>query len=136
MNLFVGNLSPETTEQSLRDLFSEFGTIKSVKVIIDPQTGFPKGFGFVEMEDKFQSYEAIDNLDVTYFLGNIISVKEAKGNKTNNNNNRPGGGGSRPFQRRPGGNSSGGSYQRSNSGGYNSNRSYGGGEKHSYGGDQ
>lgn len=114
MNLFVGNLSPETTEQNLRDAFSEFGAIVSVKVIIDPQTGVSKGFGFVEMEEKFSAYDAIDNLDVTYFMGSIISVKEAKGNKTNN---RPGG--NKPFQKRPGtGGPSG------NRTGFNSNRSF------------
>lgn len=128
MNLYVGNLSPETTEQHLSEIFSEFGKINSVKIIIDSATGLPKGFGFVEMDEKFSAYDAIDNLDATYFMGNIISVKEAKGNKTNNR-----GGGSKPFQKRQGGFNSnrgggGGAYnQNRSSGGYNSNRSSGGG---------
>jgi RNA recognition motif-containing protein len=136
MNLFVGNLSPETTQQHLQDLFSEFGVINSVKIIIDSATGLPKGFGFVEMEDKFHSYDAIDNLDATYFMGSIISVKEAKNNKTNNK----GGGGNRPFKK-PGGfnsNRSGGGFNsnrgsgsfnssRSSGSSFNSNRSSGGG---------
>jgi RNA recognition motif-containing protein len=128
MNLFVGNLSPETNEQSLRDLFSEFGAISSVKIIIDPQTGMPKGFGFVEMEEKFSAFDAIDNLDATYFQGTIISVKEAKSNKTAS---RPGGGGggNRPFQKKPGGyqQRSGGFNPNRQSGNFNSNRSNGGG---------
>lgn len=116
MNLFVGNLSPETTEQNLRDIFTEFGNIVSLKIIIDPQTGLPKGFGFVEYDDKFSAYDAIDNIDATYFMGNIISVKEAKTSKPNN---RPGGGG-RPFQKRP--TSGGYSNNRSGSNGFSGNR--------------
>jgi cold-inducible RNA-binding protein len=82
MNLFVGNLNPETTAASLRKLFSEFGEIVSFKVIIDNATGMSRGFGFVEMADKFHAYDAIDNLDSIFFEGNIISVKEAKQNNT------------------------------------------------------
>ena len=82
MNLFVGNLNPDTTAASLRQLFSEFGEIVSAKVIMDNATGTSRGFGFVEMADKFHSYDAIDNLDCIFFEGNIISVKEAKQNNT------------------------------------------------------
>lgn len=103
MNLFIGNLNPETTEQSLEKIFSEFGEIVSVKVIRDNETGLSKGFGFVEMADKFHAYDAIDNIDMTYFEGQVISVKEAKaktggapqrggGNRFGNNR---GGGGNR-----------------------------------------
>ena len=119
MNLFVGNLSPETTEKHLSDAFSEFGKITAVKIIIDSATGLPKGFGFVEMDEKYSAYDAIDNLDATYFHGTIISVKEAKSNKTNNRS----GGGSKPFQKRAGGFNS----NRSGGGGFNTNRSSGGG---------
>lgn len=115
MNLYVGNLSPTTTEENLKELFSEFGSVKSVKIILDPQTGLSKGFGFVEMEEKPAAYDAIDNLDVTYLLGTIISVKEAKNSKTGN---RPGG--NKPFQKRPG------SGYGTNKPGFNSSRpSYG-----------
>lgn len=103
MNLFVGNLNPETGEQHLRDAFAEFGAILSVKIIMDPATGMSKGFGFVEMEDKFQAYDAIDNLDFTYFMGNIINVKEARNNKSGSGPRNSSG---RSFQnnRRPSGN--------------------------------
>lgn len=106
MNLFVGNLNPETNANSLRVLFSEFGEVVSSKVIMDTATGMSRGFGFVEMADKFHSYEAIDNLDATFFEGNIISVKEAKQNNSNSRGggfNRSGGGGfnKRPFKPRP-----------------------------------
>ncbi len=100
MNLFVGNLSPETNAASLRKLFSEFGEIVSSKVIIDNATGMSRGFGFVEMADKFHSYDAIDNLDAIFFEGSVISVKEAKGNATKGGGNKSGGGFKRPFKPR------------------------------------
>ena len=91
MNLYVGNLNPETTEDSLRKIFSEFGEIVSVKIIREPETGVSKGFGCVEMSDKYHSFDAIDNIDMTYFEGQVISVREAKG-KTGGGNQRGGGG--------------------------------------------
>lgn len=137
MNLFVGNLSPETSEDQLRKLFSEFGGIKSTKIPLDSETGLPRGFGFVEMEDKFEGYDAIDNLDCTFFMGTIITVKESKpknqgggGFNRNRSFNREGGGGgfnrNRNFNRTDGGGSTGG--------GFNRNRNYNsGGGGSSYG---
>ncbi len=113
MNLFVGNLNPETTITDLRTLFSEFGEIVSAKIIYDNATGMSRGFGFVEMADKFQAFDCIDNIDATFFEGNVISVKEAK-----QNNSKPGAGGNKSFRPRvprPGG------------GGYNSSRPAGSG---------
>lgn len=81
MNLFVGNLSPDTTNGQLVKLFSEFGYVLSARIIIDPSTGKSRQFGFVSMADHVEAIDAIDNLDMSYFQGNIISVKEAKGNK-------------------------------------------------------
>ncbi len=98
MNLFVGNLNPETTADSLRHLFSEFGVVMSSKIIIDKTTGMSRGFGFVEIEDKFHSYDCIDNLDSIFFEGNVISVKEAKQNGTGGGNS--GGGPKRSFKPR------------------------------------
>jgi RNA recognition motif-containing protein len=97
MNLFVGNLNPDTTAAGLRQLFSEFGEIVSAKIIMDNATGTSRGFGFVEMADKFHSYDAIDNLDSIFFEGNIISVKEAKQNNTKSS----GGGGFKPSYNKP-----------------------------------
>ena len=82
MNLFIGNLNPETTVSNLRPLFEEFGEVVSAKIIFDNATGMSRGFGFVEMADKFHALDAIDNLDCIFFEGNIISVKEAKQNNT------------------------------------------------------
>ena len=131
MNLYIGNLSPETSEGSLKKLFSEFGEIVSVKIMIDLATGLPRGFGFVEMADKFHSFDAIDNIDGTFFEGSVITVKEAKqkpgggsggrksfprGPRREGGNNF--GGGSGGYQRREGGT---GGFQRrdNNTGGYN-----------------
>ncbi len=95
---------------------------------MDNATGTSRGFGFVEMADKFQAFDAIDNIDATYFEGNIISVKEAKQNNTRGGSSS---GGNRSFNRprtpRPGGgayNREGGGYNRDrdNSGGYNRDR--------------
>lgn len=114
MNLFIGNLNPQTTEDSLRELFSEFGEIVSVKVPIDAETGMPRGFGFVEMADRFESFDAIDNIDGTYFEGQVITVKESK--PKNQQGGRRGGGGHR-----------GGGFNRGGGGGYRSNDRSGGG---------
>jgi RNA recognition motif-containing protein len=86
MNLYISNLSPETTEADLEKAFSEFGAIKSLKIIIDRETGISKGFGFVEMEDKFQAMDAIDFFDMSFLKGNIINVREAKNNKDGSSN--------------------------------------------------
>ena len=110
MNLFVGNLNPDTIASNLRQLFSEFGEIVSAKIIIDNATGMSRGFGFVEMADRFHAFDAIDNLDATFFEGNIISVKEAKQNNTKSSG---GNAAKRPFKPRG---------PRPGTGGFNSNR--------------
>jgi len=119
MNLFVANLHPDTNAEALRVLFSEFGEIVSYKVIFDPTTGASRGFGFVEMADKMKGFDAIDNLDQTFFEGNIISVKEAK------QNNQKGGGGrsfNKPRGPREGGYNSGGGGFKREGGGFNRDR--------------
>lgn len=135
MNLFVSNLNPQTTEESLRTLFAEFGEIVSVKIPMDAETGLPRGFGFVEMADKFESYDAIDNIDGIYFEGQVIAVKESKPKNAQQNNR----GGGRFNNNRGGGgfNRGGGGGYRSNDGGggYRSNdRSGGGGYRSNDGG--
>jgi cold-inducible RNA-binding protein len=122
MNLFVGNLSPETREDDLRQIFSEFGKVLSTKVVIDNATGLPRGFGFVEIEEKFDAFDAIDNIDMTYFMGQIITVKEAKPKV------QPGGGGGgRSFNPRGGSQGQGGGGNRFSGGGSSGNRFTGGG---------
>ncbi len=100
MNLFVGNLNPETNVSNLRPLFAEFGEVVSAKIIFDNATGMSRGFGFVEMADKFHAMDAIDNLDATFFEGNIISVKEAKQSNTKSGPGASSGGANRSFRPR------------------------------------
>jgi RNA recognition motif-containing protein len=72
--LFVGSLPPSTTEESLQALFSDFGTVRSLKIVKDLFSGHCKGFGFLEMEGH-EARAAIAALDGRTFEGNPIKVK-------------------------------------------------------------
>lgn len=72
--LFVGSLPPTTTEESLLALFSQFGTVRSIKVVKDLFSGKCKGFGFLEMEGH-EARAAIAGLDGKSFEGNTLKVK-------------------------------------------------------------
>jgi cold-inducible RNA-binding protein len=72
-NLYVGNLSYDTTEDTLRTLFSEFGDIESVNVITDRYTGRPRGFAFVEMATEEAAQEARSSLN-----GRMVDQREIK----------------------------------------------------------
>ena len=76
--LYVGNLSYATTEDELRTLFSEVGTVASVAMITDRATGQPKGFSFVEMETEAAAQQAIQKLDGREVAGRTITVAEAR----------------------------------------------------------
>jgi RNA recognition motif-containing protein len=75
-NLYVGNLSFKATADDLRELFSSHGTVTSAQVIMDRETGKPRGFGFVEMADGSQA--AIDALNGQEFQGRPLTVNEAR----------------------------------------------------------
>lgn len=75
--LYVGNLSYNTTEEDLRNLFSSYGTINSLNIINDRDTGRPKGFGFVEMSSAEEARAAISGLDSREVDGRQIKVNEA-----------------------------------------------------------
>lgn len=95
--LFVGKLSFNTTDESLRALFAEYGTVASAQVIKERDTNQSKGFGFVEMEDQEAAQAAINALDGKEFEGRIIVVNVARPREdrpTGGNNFRGG------FQRR------------------------------------
>lgn len=85
--LYVGNLPLNTTEDAVRELFSQYGTVHSVKLITDRDTGQLRGFGFVEMDG---ASEAIQNLNGQEFEGRNLRVDEAQ---TRNDRPRRGGGG-------------------------------------------
>jgi RNA recognition motif-containing protein len=72
--LFVGSLAPNTTEETIQDLFSEFGTVHSVKLVKDLFSGGCKGFGFLEMEGH-EARAAIAGLDGKSFGGNLLKVR-------------------------------------------------------------
>ena len=76
--LYVGNLSFNSTEEDLRELFGQHGTVESVAVITDRETGRPRGFAFVEMSESSAAADAIRALDGTDFGGRNIKVNEAQ----------------------------------------------------------
>ena len=76
--LYVGNLSFDSTEADLRDLFGQYGTVESVAVITDRETGRARGFAFVEMSQSSEAQDAIRALDGNDFAGRNIKVNEAQ----------------------------------------------------------
>ncbi len=109
MNIYVSNLSFNTSDAELQDLFSKFGEVASAKVITDRETGRSRGFGFVEMPSDEEGKAAMSGLNNKEVEGRAMSVSVAKEREA-----RTGGGGF-------GGGRSGGG------GGYSSNRGGGGG---------
>jgi len=85
--LYVGNLSYGTTEIDLRDLFAQAGTVADTKVVMDRETGRPRGFAFVEMSTDQEAVQAIEQFNGREVDGRAINVNEAQ--------ERSGGGGSR-----------------------------------------
>jgi RNA recognition motif-containing protein len=96
--LYVGNLSYSATEDDLRALFERAGTVKSVAVIRDRDTGRSKGFGFVEMETQAEAQKAIGLLNGTLLEDRQLTVNFARPREE-----RPGGGPGGRGGRRPGG---------------------------------
>ena len=75
--IYVGNLSFQTTEAELRTLFEQHGSVSSVSVVMDRETGRPRGFAFVEMADAGGAATAISKLDGREFGGRALRVNEA-----------------------------------------------------------
>jgi RNA recognition motif-containing protein len=78
VNIYVGNLNYETTEEQMRGLFEQFGQVESVSIITDRATGRPRGFGFVQMPDDAEAQKAIDELNGTDFDGRTLTVNQAR----------------------------------------------------------
>ncbi len=76
--LYVGNLSYDTTDSDLRNLFEEFGTVESAQVIMDRESGRSKGFGFVEMPNSDEAQAAIEALNDSDAGGRSLRVNEAR----------------------------------------------------------
>ena len=77
-NIFVGNLSFNTSEDELRQLFEPFGQVDRVSILTDRETGRSRGFGFVEMGDDNSGRNAINELNGRDFLGKSLVVNEAR----------------------------------------------------------
>ena len=78
MNIYVGNLPYSTTQDDLRQLFEQHGTVESVNIIQDRETGRSKGFGFVVMPDNTQAQNAISGLNDKDMDGRKLKVNEAR----------------------------------------------------------
>jgi RNA recognition motif-containing protein len=106
MNIYVGNLSWQMTDEDLRTLFEQYGSVTSAKIVKDKVSGRSKGFGFVEMPDDTEAQNALSSLYESEVLGRKIIVNEAQPKPQN------GGGGGGGFKKRSfgggGGNSGGG----------------------------
>ena len=108
-NIYVGNLSYNATEDQLRDAFGAFGEVTSVAIIKDRETGRPRGFAFVEMEDSDAAQRAIEGVNGQPIDGRPVNVNEARPRQDR------GGGGGGGGGRRGGGGGRGG---RGGGGGY------------------
>jgi RNA recognition motif-containing protein len=78
MNIYVGNLSFEVTEEELKEAVEVFGEVDTVKIIKDKYTGRSKGFGFVEMPAKAEAQSAIEGLNGKELKGKALNVNEAR----------------------------------------------------------
>jgi len=78
MNIYVGNLSYNATEDELRQAFENFGQVESVKIITDKYSGRSKGFGFIEMPYEDEAKAAIADLNGKEFIGRTLKVNEAR----------------------------------------------------------
>ncbi len=99
MNIYIGNMSFDTTEDQLRQAFEAFGEVDTVNIITDKYSGKPRGFAFVEMSSKKEAIAAISGLNGQEFDGRNVNVSEAKPRTEGGNRN--------------GGNHGGGGYRKS-----------------------
>jgi RNA recognition motif-containing protein len=98
MNIYVGNLSYEVTEEDLRQAFEAFGQVDSLNIIKDKYSGQSKGFGFVEMPSKDEAQSAIDGLNGKELKGRALNVNEARPrSESGGGGGRRTGGGGRGF---------------------------------------
>ena len=101
MNIYVGNLSFDASEDDVRNAFTQHGEVSSVKIISDQYTGKTRGFGFVEMPNQDEAQAAIAGLNGTDLQGRALNVNEAR--PRNDNRGGGGGGGGRGGHRGGGG---------------------------------
>ncbi len=91
MNIYVGNVAREVTEDELREAFAEYGEVSTASLLKDKYTGEPRGFGFVEMPAKAEAIEAIKQMDGKELKGKKLIVNEARPREDRKGGKRPGG---------------------------------------------
>ena len=77
-NIFVGNLSYQTTQEELHGLFGQYGNVERVHIVTDRDSGQPRGFAFVEMTDRQEAENAINQLNGYKLNGRALNVNEAR----------------------------------------------------------
>jgi RNA recognition motif-containing protein len=92
MSIYVGNLSFEVTQENLNSTFAEYGTVKSIKLPTDRETGRLRGFAFVEMESDTDEDKAISELDGAEWMGRNLKVNKARPREDNRSSGSFGGG--------------------------------------------
>jgi RNA recognition motif-containing protein len=92
-NIFVGNLSFGTTEESVRSLFEAYGPVERVSIVTDRDSGQPKGFGFVEMSNDAEGDRAINALSGQELDGRNLTINEARPKGSGGGGGSRGGGG-------------------------------------------
>jgi len=90
--LYVGNLSYDTTDSALQQMFEQYGSVLSAQIIMDRDSGRSKGFGFVEMDSNQEAQAAIDGLNEKQVGGRPLTVNEAKPREDRGGGGRSGGG--------------------------------------------
>lgn len=118
MNIYVGNLSNQATEDDIRKAFEEFGQVQTVSIIKDKFSGESKGFGFVEMPSKDEAQKAIEGMNGKDLMGRALNVNEARPKV--DRGGRGGGG-----RERRGGFGGGGGHDRGGRGGFGGGRDRG-----------
>ena len=93
MNIYISNLNFQTDEESLQQVFAEYGEVSSAKIITDRVTGQSRGFGFVEMPNNDEAQNAINELNEAVLDGNTINVSIARPREDRGGSNNRGGGG-------------------------------------------
>lgn len=95
MAIYVGNLFYEVTQDDLREVFAEYGTVKRVYLPTDRETGRMRGFGFVEMATDAEEDAAIETLNGAQWMGRNLKVNKARPRENNRERSFSGGGGQR-----------------------------------------
>jgi cold-inducible RNA-binding protein len=107
LNIYVGNLSFNTTERELEEAFASYGEVQSARIAMDRDTNRPRGFGFVEMANQAEAEAAIAGLNGQELQGRTLTVNEARP-REDRGGSRGGGGGGGGYGNRGGGYSGGG----------------------------